>query len=120
VFDAARAPAGPAEGEHGGVRILYSRGQTADDVIEQLIRDESNPRALTVVSDDNRIKQAGKRRGCEVLGCMDYCERWRQPRPAARPAVVSDPAKPDGSTEEEKRRWLEVFGDGAPNPEGPF
>jgi predicted RNA-binding protein with PIN domain len=120
VFDASRAPAGAAESEHGGVRVLFARGQSADDLIEQLIRDESTPRSLTVVSDDNRIKLAAKRRGCEVLGCLDYYEMWQQPRPAARSAAVAEPAKPDSSTEEEKRRWLEVFEDIDPETRDSF
>lgn len=111
VFDAGNAPPGTTdETERAGVRVRFARGQTADDLIEELIRDEPNARALTVVSDDNRIKEAARRKGCVVMGCLDYCERWQQPRrPAAAPSV--EPAKPEAMTEEETRRWLEAFGD---------
>src|SRR5262245_21736472 len=111
VFDAAGAPPGtPTRVRHGAVRAPLARGQTADDLIEELIRDEPAPRSLTVVSDDNRIREAARRRGCVVLGCLDYCERWVQPRtaPAGPPP---EPAKPEAMTEQERRRWLEAFGD---------
>jgi predicted RNA-binding protein with PIN domain len=112
VFDASKAPPGRSgEREHGGVRVLFAQGQTADDVIEELIRDESSPRSLTVVSDDNRIKNAARRRGCDVLGCLDYVERWHQPRPVSESVPQPESAKPDDSTEEEKRRWLDAFKD---------
>lgn len=111
VFDAVNAPAHVrGEQEHGGVKVVYSRGQTADDLIEELIEDEASPRLLTVVSDDNRIKQAARRRGCVVLGCLDYCERWQERPTIPAVAIPAEPAKPE-ETEEEKRRWLDVFGE---------
>ena len=111
VFDAAGAPPGtPTSVDHGDVRVRFARGETADDLIEDLIRDESAPRLLTVVSDDNRIKEAARRRGCVVMGCLDYCERWGQPRRAeAVPAV--EPANPDTMSERERQDWLEAFKD---------
>ena len=113
VFDAAGAPPGtPAARErHGDVNVLFARGQTADDLIEELIRDEPAPRSLTVVSDDNRIREAARRRGCVVLGCLDYCERWVQPRRTAAAVPPAEPVKPEAMTEQERRRWLEAFGD---------
>ena len=55
-------------------------------LIEELIRNEASPRLLTVVSDDHRIQHAARRRGCVVLGCLDYYERLVQRRPrTARP-----------------------------------
>jgi len=111
VFDAAGAPPGtPAARErHGDVNVLFARGQTADDLIEELIRDEPAPRSLTVVSDDHRIREAGRRRGCVVLGCLDYCERWTRPRGRAA-SPPAEPTKPEAMTEQERRRWLEAFG----------
>jgi predicted RNA-binding protein with PIN domain len=116
VFDAAGAPPGtPPPERHGGVNVLFARGQTADDLIEELIRGEPAPRSLTVVSDDHRIRDAARRRGCAVLGCLDYCERWTQPpRAAAEPPA--EPGKPEAMTDQERRRWLEAFG-GADDPD---
>jgi predicted RNA-binding protein with PIN domain len=109
VFDAASQPAGPpGESEHGGVRVLFSSGQTADDLIEELLRDEPSPKRLTVVSDDHRIQHAARRRGCAVLDCLDYCERAQQ-RPVAAPVPPEPAGKPEGVAPEEVERWLDVF-----------
>ena len=116
VFDAQAAPPGcPDADEHGGVGVLFSRGQAADDLIEELIRHEPSPRLLTVVSDDHRLQQAGRRRGCAVLGCLDYYEQLqgrglgalRRFNQSTR--VPEPPARPERVSPEETQRWLEVF-----------
>jgi predicted RNA-binding protein with PIN domain len=110
VFDAAGAPQGiPQRDEHGGARVLFSRQQSADDLIEELIRGEANSRSLIVVSDDHRIQQAARRRGCVVLGCLDYYEKLHNHEihpPAPPPAAP--PTKPQPSPEE-TQRWLDAF-----------
>jgi predicted RNA-binding protein with PIN domain len=111
VFDARSAPPGiRPHDDHGGVRILFSQGQTADDLIEELIRDEPSPRLLTVVSDDHRIQHAARRRGCVVMGCLDYYEGL-QTRSVRPPPPREPPSKPERMTAEETQRWLDVFKD---------
>ena len=51
ISDAAAA-SGRSEQTVRGMLIRFSTGQTADDLIEQLIRDERVPSSLTVVSND--------------------------------------------------------------------
>ncbi len=112
VFDGSAAPPGaPAVEEHDRIHFKFAHGQTADDLIEDIIHDESSPRSLTVVSDDHRIKHAARRRGCQVMGCLDYYERLQQPAEAPPTPVAEVPAKPERSTPEETQRWLEAFRD---------
>src|SRR4051794_15010603 len=68
VFDAAHAPPGSARDQDAhGIHVKFATGkQEADDVIEQLIRQSSSPKTLHVVSDDHRLHQAAKRRGCAI------------------------------------------------------
>jgi predicted RNA-binding protein with PIN domain len=54
---------------------VYSFEIEADDLIEERVRTESDPRRLTVVSDDRRVREAARRKGCAVLHCLDYVER---------------------------------------------
>ncbi len=99
----------------GDVGVVFSQGESADDVIEELIRAEPAPRRLTVVSDDNRLKQAARRRGCAVSGCLDYIERLGEaPRGAAE--LPAEEAKPDAPAGEEAERWRQAFGDGGDDP----
>ena len=96
-----------------GVTFLYSRGQTADDLIEDLIEADSHPRVLLVVSDDNRIKLAARHGKAQGIGCLDYYEQYLMPRPAAavRAEVVDKTAEPADVSPEETVHWLSVFGE---------
>lgn len=69
VFDAARAPTGlPAREQMGVVSVYYAVDHPeADDLILELIRSESAPRQLCVVSSDHRIQRAALRRQALVF-----------------------------------------------------
>jgi predicted RNA-binding protein with PIN domain len=111
VFDASRAPPGAAaEMDYNGVQVRFALREEADDVIEELIRTDSSPRRLTVVSDDHRLQNAARRRHCPVLGCLDFLDELSRPRPAAagRPKA---PAKPEAVSRADLRRWMDAFGD---------
>jgi predicted RNA-binding protein with PIN domain len=110
VFDARRAPAEIAtEEDHGPVRVEYATTEEADDRIEWLIAHDPAPKRLVVVSDDHRLRQAAKRRGCPAWKCDEYLtwlekERRRHNRPVAG-------EKPAGVGPMETDRWLAAFGD---------
>lgn len=115
VFDGGSGACGRKTPEDpGDIRVVFSQGTSADDVIEELIRKESAPRSLTVVSDDHRLQQAARRRGCVVRKCLDYYEQDRK-TPASSP-VTDPPAKPDGSSAEDVDRYLKAFGDLGDDP----
>jgi uncharacterized protein len=112
VFDATRPPPGaPAEEDCHGLHIRFAVGYpSADDLIEELIRAESAPAQLTVVSDDRRLREAARRRGCPVAGCLDYFESVDRPDPPQR-AVEQPPGKPDRVAPGELEHWLSEFGE---------
>src|SRR5262245_26205025 len=64
VFDASIHPGDFAlDATHRGLRILFALGdENADARIEEIIAGHANPRTLTVVSSDRRIRQAAARR----------------------------------------------------------
>jgi predicted RNA-binding protein with PIN domain len=74
VFDAQQAPARSPEGVHRGVRVRFAFGQTADDAIEDLLAAEAKPESLTVVSNDTRVREAGRRAGCATLACEEFVD----------------------------------------------
>lgn len=112
VFDARHAPPG-AEPEAfvGGIHVRFALTEEADDTIERLIRHDAAPKRLVVVSNDHRLQQAARRRGCPAWGCEYYLkwaerhrrERLRQRRP--------QPGKPEAVGPDEVARWLEAFGE---------
>jgi predicted RNA-binding protein with PIN domain len=112
VFDAATPPPGvPNAFDFHGLRVRFAVGfEEADDLIEQLIGTCPSPRQLWVVSDDHRLQTAARRRGCSVLGCLDFLERLpslKASKPEPPPPAA---AKYEGEvSEKEKDRLREEF-----------
>jgi predicted RNA-binding protein with PIN domain len=120
VFDAANAPRGVArEDWHGGVHVYYELRRKADDLIEELIRHDSGPRTLAVVSDDHQIRQAAARRGCTVLDCQQLEARMQRHRRERQSAQRERPEKPDVMSEREKAELERAFGDGLADSRSP-
>lgn len=64
VFDARQRPAQASPNEFlDGITVRYAVDYPeADELLEELIRRESTPKRLTVVSSDHRVLQAARRR----------------------------------------------------------
>ena len=135
VFDAANSPPDVSRFEsHKGVRIVYAVDSlTADERIEELLEDEANPKDLTVVSSDNRIRAAARRRRAKSLTCDEFLDdldarklmedRKKRgllliPSREARPVPSrEEKARVDGLNETETEYWLREFGDIENEPE---
>ncbi|MFG0274374.1 MAG: NYN domain-containing protein [Phycisphaerales bacterium] len=96
------------------IEIRYAgAGRDADSLIELLLERHSAPRRVTVVSSDNRLKAAAKRRKARWMPSEAFLHRLAadarrpdrrgpDPRRAAEQAVPLDP----GSVE----NWIRAFG----------
>lgn len=113
VFDARQAPAGlPRRLVHRGMAVLFATAyESADELIEELIRADSAPRRLVVVSSDHRVQRAARRRRAQAIDS----DRWyadvlrqRAARHAPLPAAAPKPSEP-GSGEVEY--WSRQFDD---------
>ena len=95
----------------GSVHIVHSRSQSdADTVLEKMIRDNTAPRRLTVVSSDNRIRRAARRRRATSLTSLEYIEQCmrRLARPAKGPSEPRE--KQQGVGPGRLKEWLDLFG----------
>jgi hypothetical protein len=109
VFDAQSAGKASPEADHRGIRVLFSHGQTADDVIEDLLSSEQIPSRVTVVSNDTRLQTAGKRRGAAVFTCQEFVD-WLIEESRHSPSPQPHPEKPEPSaTPDEMAAWLSAF-----------
>ncbi len=74
-----------------GIKTVFSRGTTADQVIEELITESSNPADITVVSADGEVKRFAKRHRCATLDPAGFLEkafapdRTRHTKPSLHP-----------------------------------
>jgi predicted RNA-binding protein with PIN domain len=109
VFDARRAPARvEPEQDFQGVRVLYALDREADDLIEELIHEDTAARTLTVVSDDRRLKEAARRRQCPTQSCLDFYDTTE--KVPQTPPETEPPEQPKSLTDEEVRAWMQEFG----------
>jgi uncharacterized protein len=128
VFDAAVHPGDfPPVSTYRGLAVLFALGdENADARIEALILEHSNPKTLTVVSSDNRIRLAASRRRCRSLTAEKFWEllddlkerrAGNQKTPQARPPDQGAPGKQPESPHDEVSHWLGVFGELDESPE---
>jgi predicted RNA-binding protein with PIN domain len=114
VFDAKNAPPGlPRQTAFCGIKVHFAAAHAeADDLIEELIRAETSPRQLTVVSSDHRIQRAARRRKATAVDSEQwYATILRQSHERAQDKE-SDFAKPTLPLDEKDvESWLRKFGD---------
>lgn len=84
VFDAVQAPPGlPRELMHCGLAVRFSRrGRSADELLEELIAAEPDPRNLLVVSSDHRVQRAARQRGAQFSDSEAWKVNLQRPAPA--------------------------------------
>ncbi|MFO0806958.1 MAG: NYN domain-containing protein, partial [Gemmataceae bacterium] len=96
VFDGGGNSRSSGESLHRGVRVRFSFQQTADELIEDLLRSERRPAKLTVISNDRQVQDAGRSRGCVVLGCEAFVDALlAEPKAAPPPADDKPPPRID-------------------------
>jgi uncharacterized protein len=121
VFDASLPPGDfPLQSSYRGIRVVFALGdENADARIELLIAADSNPKTLTVISSDRRIRQAAARRRSPSLPAEEFWEHLdRLTERAARKQPAEAPPAPLPATNhqewretpEESAFWAEAFG----------
>lgn len=110
VFDAADAPPGlPDRSVHDGIRVWFARGYPdADALIEEIIDEHDAPGGLTVVSADNRVIAAARRRRAIPAASGEWFATLRAAAAQAGAAADAKPRPP--ATDHEVARWLREFG----------
>jgi len=113
VFDAREPPWGmPRTLAHRGLSVRFAaQYENADALIEELIRRDSAPRRLIVVSSDHRLQRAAKHRRAEAVDSDTwYAEvvRARRQRQQATPEKPERPYVP--LLAEDVNYWINQFG----------
>jgi hypothetical protein len=114
VFDSSNAPPGlPRDLQHQGIAVKYATGyESADELLEDLIRKASAPRKLTVVSSDHRVQRAAKRRKARAVDSDVWCAEIRESRCKSKePLAPSSPKPASPLSEDDVAAWLDEFGD---------
>ena len=109
VFDGQAPDGAKTVTETHRVRILFSGGRSADEVILRLVSDSSTPRDLTVVTSDKSLGDKARHRGASVERAHEFSRRLdrrgtKDPRPPEKPSARETPDEIDA--------WLAVFDPG--------
>ena len=109
VFDATDAPPGlPARSLHDGIQVVFARDYpSADALIEDMIEAHNAPTSLTVVSADNRVIAAARRRRATAVPSGEW---FAELRAAARQSPQPETKPPPPENDFEVERWLREFG----------
>jgi uncharacterized protein len=113
VFDAHDPPPGlPRVVRHRGMTVHFAaRQQTADDLIAALIRTDSAPRRLVVVSSDHAIQRAARRRRAKAVDSDVWYADLVRSRHDRNKAASDEPDRPPVPLlEEDVDYWLRQFG----------
>jgi hypothetical protein len=123
AIDGSVKPHGPAYSPVPGVRLIYSGpSRSADDVIVELVNNDSAPKRLTVVTNDNQIKKEARRRRAKLMTVGKFIRalaasagHMERRRPASdqrslnRSADVRRRASP-GLSNKQVDGWMQEFG----------
>jgi len=106
----------PAEGFRKTVsskymQVLFSVGQTADDIIVRMVHEARHPETLRVVSSDKAIAYEARRRRCKDVSCADFMRELVPTADTEPPPAPQQPEKPQRAlSKEETDTWLSTFG----------
>jgi predicted RNA-binding protein with PIN domain len=93
------------------IQVRYSGpDETADDVLMRLIRDDSAPRRLLVVSSDRQIARAARRRRAESIRSDGFWGRVQRDLSRPRTQPAEPPEKRRGASCEQTQQWLAELG----------
>jgi uncharacterized protein len=113
VFDASVPPGDfPISSTYRGMRVLFAYGdEDADTRIEYILGHDSNPKSLTVVSSDRRIRDAASRRRARPLTADAFLDLKDHPGAFAPPPSrqPDDGDRPMPAENDDAESWAEVF-----------
>jgi predicted RNA-binding protein with PIN domain len=122
VFDAANPPRDrPDRFEVETIDVRFAVGYPeADDLIEELIAAHNAPKTLAVVSSDQRIQTAARRRGCTAFDSQAWLDDLldglvrlaiKRPSRAGQGSDEHGDEKPDqGVDDDDVEEWMREFG----------
>ena len=90
-----------------GIQTIFSRGTTADQVIEELITESSNPADITVVSADGEVKRFAKRHRCATMEPAGFLAKAFSPDKIQKTKYSLHPDRQRQIESELRKHWIE-------------
>ncbi|HHT9120973.1 MAG TPA: NYN domain-containing protein [Candidatus Hypogeohydataceae bacterium YC41] len=100
----------PASSEFQGVKVLFSKDVTADEDIISLMQVFPNPKEITIVTSDNGILNAARRRGCHTSHPEEFYKKITHTLKKEKFTSTREPSsKFQELQEHEVKYWLKYF-----------
>lgn len=116
IFDGPAPSGAPASQQMHRVRMEFSEGRSADDVILRLVALSRTPADLTVVTSDKSLGDRARHHGASLEKCHAFAKRLGR----SQASPVAEPEKPARKeTAEQINAWLAVFDPGRKQSAGP-
>lgn len=109
VFDGKDEVEGSYIKQKSAVKVVYTKGESADDWIKSAIEKNKNPREIMLATDDREVRDFARMRGCKYISSPDFIEKIipRQKELPHEPEkdTFVDSEKAKAITEELKKKW---------------
>lgn len=90
-----------------GVKVIFSSGETADDLIKRLVEKEVNKKSVYVVTDDRALGQSVKDFGAKVLSVKEFFGKTKEKNKKVLEEKNISSAVEFKINDELKKVWLE-------------
>ena len=87
----------------GTVKIIFSRGKSADDCIKRMVADSKQKKNIVVVTNDRDIRFFVRAQGAQVVSVQDFIKKMRADFLRKR----SNPSSPSGEDSKQISKTLE-------------
>ncbi len=115
ICDGTRPDNQPRGRVSGGLSVHYAGpGNSADDLIAEIVRTSTDPRRLTVVSSDGAVIRHAKTRKCKTVSSVDFLETLARDnevqtiRPGSQ--APAHERGPGPLSEKQVNSWMKQFG----------
>lgn len=80
-------------GSPADVRVLFSRGESADDVIKRLVQESSSPRDIVLVTEDRDLGYFCRSLGAQIWTVTQFMAQARKSGEELRSGVIRRPGR---------------------------
>lgn len=106
VFDG-KADSFSLAGSDSLVRVVFTRGESADDEIKRMLEEEQNPRNIVVVTNDGEIRRFARQNNAQVKSVEEFLAKCSAPKPKGAPDdKIIGPHATAKIDQELKKIWL--------------
>lgn len=95
---------------HVDITMSFSGGIPADDLIKDILDQDSAARRLLVVSSDREVRRSAERRRAKTVSSPDFWRALKRDLAPRPPARAEPEEKQQGLDPSDTRAWLAEFG----------